>query len=50
MAPLRKRIGERGLLTCNIITQSIQIGLPIITHSAAVVAAAFFIGGIGVAL
>lgn len=50
VAPLRKAIGERGLMTCNIITQAIQIGLPVVAHHAVVVGEAFFVGGIGVAL
>ena len=50
VAPLRKRIGERGLLTGNILTQALQLGVPIVAHDAAVVGAAFFFGGIGVAL
>jgi hypothetical protein len=49
VAPVRKMIGDRGLMTSNIITQSIQIGLPVVTHHATVVGAAFFIGGIGLA-
>lgn len=50
VAPLRKWIGDRGLMTANIITQALQIGVPVIAHDAVVVGAAFVIGGIGVAL
>lgn len=50
VAPLRKLIGERGLMTGNIITQSIQIGLPAVTHHVALVGVAFFIGGTGLSL
>lgn len=50
VGPLRKRIGERGLMTSNVITQAVQIGVPVVAHDAAVVGAAFFVGGIGVAL
>jgi MFS family permease len=50
VAPLRKVIGERGLMTGNIITQAIQIGLPAVVPHTTLVGAAFFIGGIGVAL
>jgi hypothetical protein len=50
VAPLRKLFGERGLLTSNIVTQSIQIVVPVFAPIPVVVAAAFFVGGVGVAL
>lgn len=50
VAPLRRWIGDRGLMTANIVAQAIQIVVPVVAHDAMVVGVGFLVGGIGVAL
>jgi MFS family permease len=47
---IRHLFGERGLMTSNIVTQAIQLAIPIVTHNLFVVAGGFLVGGVGIAL
>lgn len=50
VGPVSRVLGDRGLLSANVLLQTVQIAVPAAVSAAVPVVAAFFVGGIGVAL